>query len=55
MEHAEEADLCAKVTGIADDLQHGFGVGGKQQVVDQSLVLQSEGSESRGSMKTTWI
>jgi hypothetical protein len=45
MEHAEEADLCAKVTGIAGDLQQGFGAGVKQQVVDQSLVLQCERSE----------
>jgi len=45
MEHAEEADLCAKVAGIAGDLQQGFGAGVKQQVVDQSLVLQCEGSE----------
>src|SRR3989475_12544082 len=45
MEHAEEADLCAKVAGIAGDLQQGFGTGVKQQVGDQSLVLQCEGSE----------
>ena len=45
MEDAEEADLCAQVAGIAGDLQQGFGAGVKQQVVDQSLVLQCERSE----------
>jgi hypothetical protein len=30
MEHAEESDLCAQVTRIAGDLQHGFGAGVKQ-------------------------
>jgi len=45
MEHAEEADLGSKVTGIAGDLQQGFGAGAEQQVVDQSLVLQRERSQ----------
>ena len=45
MEDAEEADLCAQVAGIGRDLQQSFGAGVKQQVVDQSLVLQCERSE----------
>src|ERR1700730_5632100 len=45
MEHAEEADLCAQVAGIAGDLQESFAAGVKQQVIDQSLVLQCERSE----------
>jgi hypothetical protein len=45
MEHAEEADLCAKVTRIAGDLQQGCGTGLKQQVVDDALVLQREGRQ----------
>ena len=45
MEHAEEADLGSKVPGIACDLQQSFGAGVKQQVVDQSLVLQCERSK----------
>jgi hypothetical protein len=45
MEDAEEADPGAPVTGIAGDLQQGFSAGWKQQVVDQSLVLQCERSE----------
>ena len=45
MEHAEEADLGAKVPGIAGDLQQGFGAGVKQQVVDQPFILQCERSQ----------
>ena len=45
MEHTEEADLGSKVPGIAGNLQQGFGAGAKQQVVDQSFVLQCERSE----------
>src|SRR5208282_1549083 len=45
MEHSEEADLGSKVPRIAGDLQQGFGAGVKQQVVDQTLVLQCERSE----------
>ena len=37
MEHAEEADLCTEVTGIASDLQQGCSAGVKQQVVDQHV------------------
>ena len=44
MEHAEEANLCAKVPGIAGDLQQGCSAGMKQQVVDEPLVLQCERS-----------
>jgi|SRR5437660_286306 len=44
MEHTEEADLGSNVPGIAGDLQQGFGAGAKQQVVDQTLVLQCERS-----------
>src|SRR5271157_4484880 len=45
MEHTEKADLGSKVPGIAGDLQQSFGAGVKQQVVDQSLVLQCERSK----------
>src|SRR5271166_3617296 len=45
VEHAEEAYLGSKVPGIAGDLQQSFGAGVKQQVVDQSLVLQCERSK----------
>ena len=45
MEHAEEADLCAKVLGIASDLKQGLSAGLKQQVINHLLVLQSERSK----------
>ncbi len=45
MEHAEETDLCAKVPGIASDLQQSLSAGLKQPVIDHLLVLQSERSK----------
>jgi hypothetical protein len=45
MEHAEEADLRAEVTRIASDLKQRCGAGLKEQVVDDTLVLQCERSE----------
>src|SRR5262249_1885031 len=42
MEHAEKADLCTKMMGIAGDLEQGLGTGVKQQAVDHALVLQGE-------------
>src|ERR1700678_1824005 len=45
VEHAEEADLCAEMAGIVGDLQQGLGAGVKQQLIDQSFVLQCEWSE----------
>jgi hypothetical protein len=45
MEHAEEADLCAKVPGIASDLKQSLGTSVKQQVINHLLVLQCERSK----------
>ena len=45
MEHAEEANLSSKVPGIAGDLQQSCSTGLKQQVVDQTLVLQCQRSQ----------
>ena len=45
MEHAEEADLCAKVPWIASDLKQSLGTGVKQQVINHLLVLQCERSK----------
>ena len=42
VEHAEEADLGSKVPGIAGDLQQGLSTGMKEQVVNQTFVLQCE-------------
>src|SRR5258708_26067117 len=48
MEHAEEADLCTEVAGIASDLEQGRGAGLEEQVVGHALVLEGEGC------KFTW-
>src|SRR5712692_401795 len=45
MEHAEEADLGAKVPGIAGDLLQSCSAGVKQQVVDQPFILQCQRSQ----------
>ena len=45
VEHAEEADLGSQVPGIAGDLQQSCSTGLKQQVIDQTLVLQCEWSQ----------
>ena len=45
MEHAEEADLGAKVPRIAGDLQQRGGAGAEQQAIDQPLVLKRERSQ----------
>jgi len=45
MEHTEEADLRAKVTRIACDLEQRGSAGAEQQAVDQPLVLESKRSQ----------
>ena len=42
VQHAEEADLCAEMFGIASDFEKGFRTGAKQKIVDHLLVLQSQ-------------
>ena len=42
MQHAEEADLGAKMLWIASDLEQGLGAGMKEQLVDEPLVLECE-------------
>ena len=34
VQHAEETDLCAEVSGIASNFEKSFGTGPKQQTVD---------------------
>ena len=40
MEHAQKADLSAEMLRIGGDLRQGLSAGLKQQVIDDSLVLQ---------------
>jgi hypothetical protein len=45
MEHAKESDLCSQMLRIAGELQQCGGTGSEEQIVKQSLVLQSESRE----------
>jgi hypothetical protein len=45
VEHAEKSNLGSQVAGIASDLKQGFSAGMKQEVIDQSLVLQGQRRE----------
>ena len=45
VEHTEEADLCAKMPGIASDLKQSLSAGLKQEGINQLLVLESERSK----------
>ena len=40
--HAEEADFCTEVLGIARNFEKGFGTGAKQEIVEDLLVLQHQ-------------
>ena|ERR1700739_729023 len=42
MQHAEEADLCTEMLGIASNFEKGFRTGAKQKIVDDLLVLQNQ-------------
>src|SRR5271167_2766839 len=39
VQHAEETDLGAQMSGIASDFEQGCGAGAEQQVIDELLVL----------------
>jgi len=39
VQHAEETDLRAEVSGITSDLEKCFGAGPEQQAIDELLVL----------------
>jgi len=45
VQHAEEADLGAQMSGITSHFEQGFGAGAEQQVIDDLLVLQGEWSQ----------
>jgi hypothetical protein len=45
VEHTEEADLGAEMSGVASDLQERFCTGTKQQTIDHFFVLQSQRSQ----------
>src|SRR5215467_14161085 len=45
VQHAEEADLRTEMLGIACHFQKGFCTGAKQEIVENLLVLQHQGSQ----------
>src|ERR1700740_495677 len=51
MEHAEEADLGAEMSGVASDFEKSFCAGPKQQTIDDFLVMQSHGTQLRGRVR----
>src|SRR6267154_6200026 len=42
VQHAEEADLCAKMLGIAGNFAQCFCTGSEQEIVDDLLILKSQ-------------
>jgi len=42
VQHSEEADFSAEVSGITSDFEKGFGTGAEQQIVEDLLVLQGQ-------------
>jgi hypothetical protein len=48
MQDRQKPDLSAEVFGISGDLEEGLGCGPKKQAVNQSLVLQGQGSQDVG-------
>src|SRR6516165_5300074 len=47
VQHTEEANFCAEVTGIPSDFEKCFRAGAKQEAVEQFLVLQDQGGQLR--------
>jgi hypothetical protein len=45
MEHAKKPDLCSQMLRVAGEFQQCRGAGSEEQIVKQSLVLQSESRE----------
>jgi hypothetical protein len=48
MENADHADLCSQVLGIGRDLQQGLRAGSKQQIVEQTWIVQGQHIEFLG-------
>jgi len=53
VQHAEEANFCAKMLGIAGNFEQCFCTGSEQEIVDDLLILKSQWANWRGSVKTT--
>src|ERR1700747_2092981 len=42
VQHAEEANLCAKMFGVAGHFEEGFCTGSEQEIADHLLILKSQ-------------
>ena len=42
VQHAEEANFCAKMFGIAGNFEKCFCTGSEQEIVDELLILKSQ-------------
>ncbi len=51
VQHTEEADFCTEMLGITSDFEKGFRTSVKQEIVDDLLVLQNQGSQMTGKRK----
>jgi hypothetical protein len=47
VEHTEEADLGAEMSGIAGDFEKSFCTAAEQQIIDNLFIVQSHGGELR--------
>jgi len=45
VQHSQETDLGSKVLRVACHLQHGFGAGRVEQIIDDSLVAEGQCGE----------
>ena len=45
VEDTEEADLRTQMPGMSSDFEQGLGAGAEQQIVENLLVLQSQGRQ----------
>ena len=48
VQYAEEANVCAEVSGIVSDFEKGFGTGAEQKMVEDFLVLPDQGCQPVG-------
>jgi len=51
VQHAEEADFCTEMLGIARDFEKGFRASAKQEIVEDLLVLQDQRGQMTGKRK----
>ena len=48
VQHAEEANFCAKMFGIAGNFEQCFCTGAEQEIVEELLILQSQWGQLAG-------